>query len=55
MGLLGSGGRKPSLKAPEKLQILQEIATKQEAIQTSTQGPFIENKRPHYIIKWKHS
>lgn len=50
MGLLGSGGKILSLKATEKLQILQETITKQEAIQTSTQEPFIE-KRPHYIIK----
>lgn len=50
MGLLGSGGKIQSLKATEKLEILQEIITKQEAIQTSTQGSFIES-RPHYTIK----
>lgn len=51
--LLVSGGRMLSLKATEKLHILQGTITKQEAIQTFTQAPFVQIR--HYIIKWKHS
>lgn len=42
------------LKLQKKLQILRKQITKQEAIQTSFQGPFIES-RTHYVMKWENS